>query len=362
MADNENGLSDQVSAGIWDSAGRTRITGTVQLIDDRIVDVFAEPIRDAIVDTGNIDPLKEINLDLQGGSMGFSNDLIHCDDVFYFEDQNSTPVDSSSFTLFGGISNEGSDFRLDDCAARPDESFNNNNTFNDNQSFRNFNDNETVQLSGTEISLQSSNRQFKLVNGGTIDLGNTVIEAVIYDEADYYRQVPLSFNNSFGLSQVPCLDNIKWYYQTSGSRTPLDSAEIQPGSGVQRDDSGENFITTSCFGAQPTSAAAAQVSLQGNQIQLQTLNGQVQLVDGSLVNPLSNPLDAVIYSPNDDSEPAVILPLGANLTFVKSALTGGRVWFYQRHDDQTAVDSSTITPSNCVSRDASGDNFQMVCN
>lgn len=342
------------SAVISADSGRVHLSGTVQLINGQSFSVFSLPLHVVIVDTNAQRPLERRLLDFTGSTMSFVTSLLpDCATAFYFERAgDSVPVNSSAIDLGSNIWRDatGKNFRLTSCFNPPPPPVSLG----------------EVRVENNGVLLAAASRQVELIDGRVVSLNSTALSAVIFGPS-YYRVVNLSGNNdNFPVTEIPCGADAKWFYQTTFGATPVNSARLQPGNWVGRDATGHNFRTNNCWWGTSTAPPPVsttnngQVFRNGNLIQLQSFGGQLELVNGGLINTGWEAVDAVIFSPGG-ARPSVVVPLGSGLTFVRSALLGDDVWFYRRHSDGLPVNSQKIQPGSCVTRDATGKNFRLSC-
>ncbi len=337
-------VNSQTSASIWIDAQRIFLNGNPRFLDGTFVNPNTTPLQVVIFDTNNIRPVRKQPLD---SSLAFSVSMLSCSDVFFYESVFSGKIiNSASISPGNGISRDliGNNFKLINCDS-------------------NLGDFNEVRLDGSTVKIFSSSKILPLINGVNINMNNTPLAVVIFDGRTFLRRVPLVSNNdSFSILEVPCLTNARWYYETLSTHIPVNSGFLNAGPGIIKNFAGQNFQLASCNN-HPPPPQGSSVYLNGTQITLNPYSNQVTLVNGSIVSPYSNPLEAVIFDLFGRGISYVVW-LDSNLSFNRSLIptVGNYVWFYRLRGGGMAVNSGTLSPGTCISYDLTGGNFRLVCN
>lgn len=334
-----------LAASVAESNGQVYLQGSGQLLDGSFVS-SNDSLNAVVFDTQALLPLQKIFLN--NGSFPSAN--LTCSKVFYYERTDGRIVNSA--TIFPGNNLvrdfSGGNFKLTNCGNNPPGGVN----------FQN-----SLTHEGGLVKLSVFNRTLTLTNGSSVNSDFTNINAVIFDGRSFLRRAPLfNGNTSFNASEAPC--GSRWYYEVPFSSQVVNSALIAPGSGVRRDSSQNNFELVNCSNTGGGGATSNQGSVfyagYVNQVQLTPLNNRVTLVNGTSLDVTPSALEAVIFTPNS-TQPLAIWPLGTNYTFNRVVLPFGSVWFYRLRYGGTVVNSATIEPLSCITRDHSGGNFRFNC-
>lgn len=337
-------VQSQTTATVWTDSSRVFLSGNPRYLDGSVVDPFTTALQVVVFDTTNIDPVRRQVLD---SALSFPTSLLNCAKVFYYEAvYTGRIINSASIAPGSGITRDlsGNNFKLVNCANPPSSS-------------------NEVRLDGSAIRIFSPSRRLLLVNGLTIDMNSTPLNVVIFDGRSFLRRVPLVYNNdSFSSLEVPCAPDVRWYYETSFDHQPANSGFLNAGPGITKNFANQNFQLTSCSN-NPPPAAGSLVYLNGPYITLSPASNQVTLVNGSVISPYSNPLEAVIFDLFGRGISYVVW-LDSNLSFNRSIIPsfGNYVWFYRLRGGGMAVNSATLNPGTCVARDSTGGNFRLICN
>jgi len=337
-------VNSQTTAFVWTDNIRVFLSGTPKFLDGSVVDPYGTALQAVIFDTNNLNPIKRRPLD---NSLAFLNSELSCSNVFYYESIfNGKIVNSNSINPATGITRDltGNNFKLINCAMTQ------------------INLGE-VWLDGPSIRIFAPTRRLTLVNGVNIDMNNTPLNVVIFDGKNFLRRVPLVYNNdSFSSLEVPCLPDVRWYYETLSTHIPVNSGFLNAGVGITKNFAGQNFQLKSCSNVNPPPLGSL-VFLNGQNITLSPFNNQVTLINGSVISPNSNPLEAVIFDSLGRGI-SYVVSLDANLSFSRLNIPSlsNYVWFYRLRGGGMAVNSGYLNPGTCVSRDSTGGNFRLICN
>lgn len=384
---------------------RVFLAGTVQTIDNTTLNVFNTPLFVVVIDTTASQPIVRRNLDFGGNAMTFSTTLLSCNSVFYFERaSDNRPINSAIIAPGAGISRDstGQNFRLTNCNNLPAQA-------------------GEVRIENNLVRLVTPNRQVALTNNTTVSLDSTGLEAVVFDSQNFFQRLPLSINNdSFSIGNIPCTGaNVRWFYETASGRTPVNTGLLNTGLSIVKTDNGQNFQLTSCstynqsyypynynynnynpYSNQPCQYSSYYgsyypsgcqnynynqynqnyypynnnysyynnnvlpnqqnlVALTNGLIQIFSPFRALQFTNGAALNMNFGQLEAVIFdgqsflnriplTSNNDSFPAAAVPCGANVR-----------WYYET-TSRLLVSSASITPGSGVTRDSSGQNFQLT--
>src|SRR3989338_4587643 len=302
------------AASVSETGGNIYLTGSGQYVDGGYFSAN-DALNAVIFDTTARDPIQRVYV---GGNGSFSVSNLNCNKVFYYENTSGRIVNSATISPNNNITRDhtGGNFKQITCSG----------------------------------------------GGGGGYYGN----GSIYVDGSVVRISP------FNTTEAPC--GSRWYYEVAGSYyynnnyynsgQIVNSATLTPGNGVRRDTSQGNFELVNCSGGgggggYSNPSTVYYVSYL-NLIQLTPQGDRVTLINGNTMSVAPSSLEAVIFSPSGNS-PLNILPLGASYTFTRGAIYSDSVWYYRLRSGGTIINSGTITPGSCVSRDSTGGNFRVSC-
>ena len=347
------------AASVYETGGNIYLTGSGQYVDGGYFSAN-DSLNVVVFDTTARDPIQRYYV---GGNGSFSVSNLNCNKVFYYENTSGRIVNSATISPNNNITrdNTGGNFKQITCSGGGGGG-------------RYYGDG-SIHVDGSVVRISPYSRTFQynrtltLVNDSTVDLDYTNINAVVFDGQSFLKRVALfNGNTSFNTTEAPC--GSRWYYEVAGSYyynnnyynsgQIVNSATLTPGNGVRRDNSQGNFELVNCSGGGYSNPSTVYYVSYLNLIQLTPQSDRVTLINGNTMSVAPSSLEAVIFSPSGNS-PLNILPLGASYTFTRSAIYSDRVWYYRLRYGGTIINSGTITPGSCVSRDSTGGNFRVSC-
>ena len=339
------------AASVYETGGNIYLTGSGQYVDSGYFSAN-DALNAVIFDTTARDPIQRVYV---GGNGSFSVSNLNCNKVFYYENTSGRIVNSATISPNNNLTrdNTGGNFKQITCSGGGGGGYYGNGS---------------IYVDGSVVRISPYNRTLTLVNGSTVNLDYTNINAVVFDGQSFLKRVALfNGNTSFNTTEAPC--GSRWYYEVAdsyyyNSGQIVNSATLTPGNGVRRDTSQGNFELVNCSGGgggggYSNPSTVYYVSYL-NLIQLTPQGDRVTLINGNTMSVAPSSLEAVIFSPSGNS-PLNILPLGASYTFTRGAIYSDRVWYYRLRSGGTIINSGTITPGSCVSRDSTGGNFRVSC-